>query len=89
MDFNLTSEQEMLRASVREFAEGEIAPKCEELDEKEEFSYDLTQKMANLGLFGVTIDPKYGGQGMDYLSYIIIVGELARVSGSQARLKIR
>jgi len=84
MDLNLSKEQEMLRNSIREFAEGEIAPKCEELDEKEEFSYDLTKKMAELGLFGITVDPKYGGQGMDYLSYVIIVEELARVSASQA-----
>jgi alkylation response protein AidB-like acyl-CoA dehydrogenase len=84
MNFELTDEQELLRKSVREFAEGEIAPKCEELDEKEEFSYELTKKMAELGLFGATIDPKYGGQGLDYLSYIIVVEELARVSASQA-----
>ncbi len=84
MNFELTQEQELLRKSVRDFAEGEIGPKCEELDLKEEFSYDLTQKMAELGLFGITVDPKYGGQGMDYLSYAIIVEELARVSASQA-----
>lgn len=84
MNFELSQEQEMLRRSIREFAEGEIAPKCEELDLKEEFSYEITQKMAELGLFGITVDPKYGGQGMDYSSYIIIVEELARVSGSQA-----
>ena len=46
MNFELTQEQELLRQSMREFAEGEIASKCEELDLKEEFSYDLTQKMA-------------------------------------------
>ncbi len=84
MNFELTQEQELLRKSVRDFAEGEIAPKCEELDLKEEFSYDLTKKMAELGLFGITVDPKYGGQGMDYLSYAIIVEELARVSAAQA-----
>ncbi|MBI2342295.1 MAG: acyl-CoA dehydrogenase family protein [Deltaproteobacteria bacterium] len=84
MNFELTGEQELLRKSVREFAEGEITPKCEELDEKEDFSYELTQKMAELGLFGMTIDPKYGGHGLDYLSYIIVVEELARVSASQA-----
>lgn len=84
MDFNLTTEQEMLRKTVREFSEEEIAPKIEELDLKEEFSYDLTKKMAGLGLFGITVDPKYGGQGMDYLSYIIAVEELARIDGSQA-----
>lgn len=84
MDFNLTEEQEMLRNMVREFSEEVIAPKAEEMDEKEEFSYDITQKMAELGLFGITISPDYGGQGMDYLSYIIVIEELARVSASQA-----
>lgn len=84
MDYNLTQEQEMLQSTVREFAEGEIAPRIEELDRKEEFSYELTQKMAELGLFGITVNPKYGGQGMDYLSYIIVVEELSRVDASQA-----
>jgi len=84
MDFNLSPEQELLRNSVREFAEGEIAPKVEELDRKEEFSYDLTKKMGEMGFFGIAVDPKYGGQGMDYLSYIIVVEELARVDASQA-----
>lgn len=84
MDFNLTPEQEMLRSAVREFAEGEIAPRAEELDRKEEFSCELVRKMAELGLFGITVDPKYGGQGMEYLSYIIAVEELARVDASQA-----
>lgn len=84
MNFDLTPEQEMLRSSVREFAEAEIAPKNEELDQKEEFSYDLTKKMAELGLFGITAGPEYGGQGLDYLSYIIVVEELAKVSASQA-----
>lgn len=84
MDFNLSPEQELLRKSVREFAEGEIAPKVEELDRKEEFSYDITKKMGEMGFFGITVDPKYGGQGMDYLSYIILVEEVARIDGSQA-----
>jgi len=84
MDFNLTSEQDMLRQAVRDFAEGEILPRVEDLDLKEEFSYELTKKMADLGLFGITVDPKYGGQGLDYLSYVIVVEELARVDASQA-----
>lgn len=84
MNFELTPEQEMLKNSLREFAEAEIVPKNEELDEKEEFSYELTSKMAELGLFGITVSPEYGGQGMDYLSYILAVEELARVSASQA-----
>lgn len=84
MNLDLSPEQELLRNAVREFAEAEIAPKNEELDLKEEFSYELTQKMAELGLFGITVSPEYGGQGMDYLSYVIAVEELSRVSASQA-----
>lgn len=84
MDFNLTDEQQILRQSVREFAENEILPVREELDRKEEFGYDVTQKMFDMGFFGVIIPEKYGGMGMDYLSYILVVEELARVDGCQA-----
>jgi len=83
MDFNLTDEQEILRQSVREFAENEIKPHREELDLKEEFGYEITQKMFDMGFFGVVIPPEYGGMGMDYLSYIIVVEELSRVDGCQ------
>ncbi len=83
MDFNLNEEQEMLRKTVREFAENEIKPIRQKIDEKEEFSYEITQKMADMGFFGVLIPPEYGGMGMDYLSYIIIVEELSRVDGCQ------
>jgi alkylation response protein AidB-like acyl-CoA dehydrogenase len=74
----------LMRTSVRKFAEAEIAPRARELDEKEAFSVELTRAMGGLGLFGTIVDPKYGGQGMDYLSYIVAVEELARVDGSQA-----
>jgi len=74
----------MLRSTVREFAEREIAPRMLELDEREEFSCDLTRAMGALGLFGMVVAPEYGGQGLDYLSYIIAVEEIARVNGSQA-----
>lgn len=84
MNYGLSKEQEMLRGAVREFAEGEIAHKAEDLDRKEEFSYDITKKMGEMGFFGITVDPKYGGQGMDYLSYIIVVEELSRIDASQA-----
>ena len=83
MDFNLTDEQELLRQTVREFAENEIKPYREELDLKEEFGYEITQKMFDMGFFGVVIPPEYGGMGMDYLSYIIVVEELSRVDGCQ------
>ena len=65
MDFSLSSEHEILRESVRSFAENEIKPVARELDEKEEFSYDTMRKMAELGLFGVFVSDKYGGQAMD------------------------
>lgn len=84
MDFSLTETQNLVRNTVREFAEEEIRPVAKELDEKEEFSTELTRKMGEIGLFGVVVPEKYGGQGMDYLSYIIAVEELARVDGSQA-----
>ncbi len=84
LSYDLTPEQEMLRKSVRDFAEGEIRPIAQRLDEKEEFSYDLVAKMGNLGLFGMMVSPDYGGQGLDALSYIIAVEELSRVDGCQA-----
>jgi short/branched chain acyl-CoA dehydrogenase len=84
MDFHLTPEQEMLRESVRRFAENEIRPVARELDENEEFSYHTMQKMAELGLFGIFVSEKYGGQEMDYMSYIIATEEIARVDGSHA-----
>ena len=84
MDFSLSPEHEILRESVRSFAENEIQPVARELDEKEEFSYETMQKMAELGLFGVFVSDKYGGQAMDYISYIIAVEEIARVDGSHA-----
>ena len=84
MDFDLTREQEMIRKEVRKFAHSEIAPVAIELDEKEEFSAELTRKMGEIGLFGMFVSEEYDGQGMDYLSYIIAVEEIARVDGSQA-----
>ncbi len=84
MDYTLSTEQEILRDSVRSFAENEIKPVAQELDEKEEFSFETMQKMAELGLFGIFVSEQYGGQGMDYISYIIAVEEIARVDGSHA-----
>lgn len=75
---------EALRKKVRDFAEQEIAPVAAELDEKEIFSVDLSKKMGELGLFGITLPEKYGGAGLDTLSYIIAVEELARIDSSQA-----
>lgn len=84
MDFTLSTEQEILRESVRSFAEKEIKPVASELDKKEEFSHETMQKMAELGLFGIFVSEEYGGQGMDYISYIIATEEIGRIDGSHA-----
>ncbi|PKP51624.1 MAG: acyl-CoA dehydrogenase [Bacteroidetes bacterium HGW-Bacteroidetes-1] len=84
MNFDLSEEHKMIRETVREFAEREIKPLAQELDEKAEFSVALTKRMGDLGLFGMYLPEKYGGQGLDTLSYIIAVEELARVDGSHA-----
>lgn len=84
MDIFCNEQHDLIRQSVRQFAETEIKPLAQELDEREEFSVDLTRKMGEMGLFGMFVAPEYGGQGTDYLSYIIAVEEIARVDGSQA-----
>ena len=84
MDFDLSTEQEMIRKEVRKFAEKEILPVAIELDENEAFSTDLTLKMGEIGLFGMFVSEEYEGQGLDYIAYIIAVEELARIDGSQA-----
>ena len=84
LDFDLNDEQQMLRKMVRNFAEKEIAPIAQELDDKEEFSYTLTKRMGDLGLFGPFVPEEYGGSNVGYVSYIIAVEEIARIDGSQA-----
>lgn len=79
-----TEEHKLLRQSVRDFAEREIKPVAKELDEKGQFSTELTQKMGELGLMGIQIPLEYGGHGMDIISYLIAVEELARIDSSQA-----
>ena len=80
----LKNEHEILRNKIREFAEKEIKPLAAKLDELGEFSALLTKKMGELGLFGMTLPGKYQGGGLDTLSYIITVEELARIDSSQA-----
>jgi len=84
MDPFLKEEHHIIRKAVRDFAEREIKPRAAELDEKEEFSPELTKKMGEMGLFGMFLPEKYGGHESDYLSYIIAVEEVARVDGSHA-----
>jgi len=80
----MDEKHEMIRSSVREFAESEIRPVAGDLEEKEEFSVELTRKMGDIGLLGMVVSEEYGGQGLDYISYIIAMEEIARIDGSQA-----
>lgn len=82
MDFELTAEQELVRRTAREFAEGEIAPVIARYDEAEEFPAEIVQKLAALGFMGALFPHDYSGAGLDYVSYALVVEELSRVDGS-------
>ena len=82
MDFELNEEQRQVKMSVREFAEGEIAPHVREWDEKQHFPVELLPKLAELGLMGVIFPEQYGGAAMGYVEYATIIEELSRVDGS-------
>ena len=82
MEFGLTDEQKQLRRTVREFAEGEILPHVMEWDEVSKFPLELIPKLAEMGFLGVIFPEKYGGTGMGYAEYAIIIEELSRVDGS-------
>ncbi len=82
MDFCLTDEQQQLRRTVREFAEGEIAPHVMEWDEASHFPAEIIPKLGEMGLLGVIFPEKYGGAGLGYAEYAIVIEELARVDGS-------
>jgi len=84
MDFDLTSEQSLLRDTVRDFARNEVAPVAEELDRTKAFPYELVEKMGDLGLMGIPFPEDVGGAGGDSLAYAIAVEELARVDSSVA-----
>jgi alkylation response protein AidB-like acyl-CoA dehydrogenase len=82
VEFALTDDQQQLRRTVREFAEGEILPHVMEWDEASKFPSELIPKLAEMGFLGVIFPEKYGGAGMGYVEYAIIIEELSRVDGS-------
>ena len=84
MDFHLTPEQEMLRKTVRDFAEKEIRPVAAAFDRSGEFPSATIARMASLGLLGMTIPAEYEGAGTDAVSYALAVEEIARVDGAHA-----
>ena len=84
MDLDLSPEHELIRSTVREFAEQRVAPVAEELDREGRFPYDLIAEMAELGLMGMPIPEEYGGGGTDTLAYAIAIEELTRIDSSVA-----
>jgi alkylation response protein AidB-like acyl-CoA dehydrogenase len=82
VEFAFTEEQELLRQSVRHFAETEIAPTVLEFDERQEYPREIARKAGRLGYLGAIFPEEYGGSGLGYLDYVIIVEELSRVDGS-------
>ncbi len=82
MDFNLTEEHLMIRDAARDFAQTELLPGVIERDEKQSFPNELVRKMGELGFMGVMVDPKYGGSGMDAVSYVLIMEELSKIDAS-------
>lgn len=81
MDLRFTDEQEMMRKMVRDFANSEIAPFVEKM-EQGEFPHEIIRKMGELGLMGIPIPEKYGGAEMDFVSYIIAINEISKVSAT-------
>jgi short-chain 2-methylacyl-CoA dehydrogenase len=84
MNFDLSPEHELIRRTVREFAEGEVAPVAEELDRTKSFPYEIVAKLAKLNLMGIPFPQEYGGGGGDSLAYALAVEELTRVDSSVA-----
>ena len=82
MDFSLTEEHIMVRDAARDFAQTELLPGVIERDEVQKFPDELVKKMADLGFLGIMVDPKYGGSGMDAISYVLIMEELSKVDAS-------
>ncbi len=78
MGFELTEEQESLRRTVQKFAEKELAPIAAEADEKGEFHREIYDKLAALGLLGIPCPEQYGGAGLDYSTYIVVIEEIAK-----------
>ena len=84
MDFNLTEEQLMIQQAARDFAQAELLEGVIERDEHSKFPTEQVKKMAELGFLGMMVDPKYGGSGLDSVSYVLAISEIAKVDASAA-----
>ena len=81
-DFGLGEDIDLLRQTIRDFAETELAPRAEEIDRSNQFPRDLWPKLGELGLHGITVEPEWGGVGLGYLAHVVAMEEISRVSGS-------
>ncbi len=84
MDFTLTEEHIMIRDAARDFAKTELLPGVIERDEKQEFPHEQVKKMGELGFLGMMVDPKYGGGGMDAISYVLAMEEISKIDASSS-----
>src|SRR4051812_22066188 len=84
ISFDLSDDHNLLRSTVREFAEAEVAPVAGELDRTKSFPYEIVRQMGDLGLMGIPFPEEYGGSGADTLAYAIAVEELTRIDSSVA-----
>ncbi|WBX76183.1 acyl-CoA dehydrogenase [Tenacibaculum ovolyticum] len=82
MDFSLTEEHIMIRDAARDFAQNELLPGVIERDNAQTFPDELVRKMGEVGFLGIMVDPKYGGSGMDAISYVLIMEELSKIDAS-------
>ena len=89
MHLDLSAEHELLRETVRAFAEERIAPVAEELDREHRFPYDIVEALADLGLMGIPIPEEHGGGGGDTLAYALAIEELTRIDSSVVRAATR
>ena len=78
IDFELTDEQQLIRETARDFSDRELGPRARENDRNEHFDTELVQKMADMGFLGAIVPEEYGGRGVDYLTYGLIVEEIGR-----------
>jgi len=82
MDFELSDDQKILQQTVREFCANEVAPHSRRWDDEEKFPHEIIPKLAELGLMGMQLPEAYGGAGMKFSDYVVVIEELARVDGS-------
>ena len=82
LNFNLGEDIDMLRDSLFQFCQNEIAPRADEIDQTNEFPNELWRKMGDMGLLGMTVAEQYGGSGMGYLAHVVAMEEISRASAS-------